>query len=409
MSRLIVVGGGAAGMLCAIGGARSGKDVILIEKNEKLGKKLFITGKGRCNVTNAAEKDEFFSCIMSNPRFLYSSFSIFNNNDIVNMIEQNGVPLKTERGGRIFPKSDKSSDIIKALKKELDKLGVKVLLNTTVKSIIINNRRAKGVVTSKGEIEGDSIAICTGGASYSSTGSTGDGYKFAKLAGHGVTELVPSLVPINCNDGFLQELQGLSLKNVSLVCNYSGKQIYKDQGEMLFAHFGITGPLVLTLSSVLGKVDFNKAEIYIDLKPALDEQMLDNRLLRDFEKYKNKQFKSYLAELLPKAMIPVFLNLLKKYGITEDMKINSVKKEQRKELIKLLKRFTLNPISYRSLDFAIVTKGGINIKEINPKTMESKLINGLYFAGEILDVDGKTGGFNLQIAFTTGYCAGISS
>lgn len=409
MKKIIVIGGGASGMLCAIGAAFSGKDVTIIEKNEKLGKKMFISGKGRCNLTNIAERDEFFECIMSNPRFLFSSFALFNNNDIMQLIERNGVPLKIERGGRVFPVSDKSSDVLKALKKELDSLGVKVLLNNEVKSIVIEDGIVKGVMTSKGLMKSDAVAVCTGGASYASTGSTGDGYRFAKDVGHTITELVPSLVPINCNDDFLKDLQGLTLKNVALICRCNNKTIFQEQGEMLFAHFGITGPLVLTLSSVLGKVDFNKIEIFIDLKPALDETALDKRLLKDFDSYKNKQVKSYLNELLPRAMIPVFINELEKNGLTGDTKINSITKEQRKSIIGLLKHFSIHPVSYRPLDFAIVTKGGIKVSEINPKTMESKLVSGLFFAGEVLDVDGKTGGVNLQIAFSTGYCAGINS
>lgn len=407
MSRLVVVGGGAAGMLCAIGGAYSGKEVIITEKNEKLGKKLFITGKGRCNVTNIADRDEFFECIASNPRFLYSSFSYFDNNDIMELIERNGVALKVERGGRVFPESDKSSDIIKALKRELDNLNVSIMLNTEVKSICINDGKATGVNTSRGIIEADAVAVCTGGASYKATGSTGDGYRFAKEAGHTVTKLVPSLIPINCSDDFLHELQGLTLKNVALNCKYNNKEVFHEQGEMLFAHFGITGPLVLTLSSVLGDVDFSKVEISIDLKPALDENTLEKRLLRDFDNNKNKNLKSYLPELLPRTMINVFVDRLEKLGMNPQIKIHSITKEQRKIIMDLLKNFSVTPTSYRALDYAIITKGGVKVNEINPKTMESKLINGLYFAGEVLDVDAKTGGFNLQIAFSTGYCAGI--
>lgn len=396
-------------MLCAIGAARNGKAVTIIEKNEKLGKKLFITGKGRCNLTNIADRDEFFANIMSNPRFLYSSFSAFDNNDIMDLVEKNGVALKTERGGRVFPASDKSSDILKALRKELDRFGVKVLLNTEVKSINVENGAATGVITTKGEIECAKVAVCTGGKSYKSTGSTGDGYEFAKTAGHTVSKLTPSLVPINCSDGFLKQLQGLTLKNVTLNCIYDGKTVFSDQGEMLFAHFGITGPLVLTLTSVLGNVDFSKVQLYIDLKPALSEEVLDRRLLREFDEHINKQFKSCVPSLLPRSFIPVFLQECEKMGLLEDTKINSITKPQRKVIIDCLKRFKLTPTGYRPLDFAIITKGGVAINEINPKTMESKKVKGLYFAGEVLDLDGKTGGFNLQIAFSTGYCAGLYS
>lgn len=409
MIDLIVIGGGAAGMMCAIGAAKSGKSVAIIEKNEKLGKKLFITGKGRCNVTNIADRDEFFRNIMSNSRFLFSSFSAFDNQAVMSFIEDNGVPLKVERGGRVFPKSDKSSDIIKAFKKEIGRADIKVMLNTKVKSLVINDGRVCGVVTDKGEMSCNSVAVCTGGISYSSTGSTGDGYKFAKDAGHEVTRLTPSLIPINCSDDFLNELQGLTLKNVALKCVYKGKTVYNEQGEMLFAHFGITGPLVLTLSSVLGDVDFSQVDISIDLKPALDEITLDRRLLREFEENKNKQFKSCLPSLLPRTLIPVFLNRCSSLGLNEDVKINSITKEQRKMIISLLKSFTVTPTGYRAIDFAIITKGGVKVSEINPKTMESKLVKGLYFAGEVLDVDGKTGGFNLQIAFSTGYSAGLYS
>ena len=405
---LIIVGGGAAGMLCAIGAARKGKSVAIIEKNEKLGKKLFISGKGRCNLTNIAEREEFFASIYTNSKFLYSSFSEFNNKDIMELVENNGTPLKVERGGRVFPKSDKSSDVIKAFKRELDKLKVKIVLNTEVKGIVIEDGRAAGVLTSKGEFKGSAVVICTGGMSYSSTGSTGDGYRFAKEAGHKVTELCPSLVPINCSNDFLKDLQGLTLKNVALVCKRGGKTLYNEQGEMLFAHFGITGPLVLTLSSVLGKTDFKEIEAFIDLKPALDEETFKNRLLRDFKEFNNKQFNTYLSELLPKTLIPVFISRLNESGLDEKTKVNAITKEQRKAIIELLKHFKLDITGYRPIDYAIITKGGVDVKEINPKTMESKLVKGLYFAGEVLDIDGKTGGFNLQIAFSTGYCAGTN-
>lgn len=408
MSDVIIIGGGAAGMLCAIGAMKAGKSVTIVEKNEKLGKKLFITGKGRCNITNIADRDEFFENIMRNSQFLYSSFSLFNNYDVMNLIEDNGVKTKVERGGRVFPQSDKSSDVIKAFERELKKCACKIYLKTTVKDIIVEDNKVCGVVTNKGKILAESVVVCTGGKSYTSTGSTGDGYEFAKKLGHSVTPLTPSLIPMNCKDDFLDELQGLTLKNVALICNYNNKCVYKDQGEMMFSHFGITGPLVLTLSAVLGDVDFNKVELYIDLKPALDEETLDKRLLRDFENTKNKALKNAIDGLLPKSLIPVFLKKCKEQGVNIDAQVNSVTKKERHTLINVLKKFTVTPVGYRDLDYAIITRGGVNIKEVNPKTLESKLVNGLYFAGEVLDLDAKTGGFNLQIAFSTGYSAGIN-
>lgn len=408
MSETIVVGGGAAGMLAAISCAQNGETVTIIEKNEKLGKKLFITGKGRCNLTNIDGRDEFFEKIVSNARFFYSAFSQLDNFALMDMIEATGTPLKTERGGRVFPKSDKSSDILKALEKLLKQYGVNVKLNVTVKEILIRDGSAVGVLTGKGEIAADRVIVCTGGRSYPPTGSTGDGYTFARAAGHHITELTPSLVPIECSDDWLKSVSGLTLKNVALECREKGKLCFAEQGEMLFTHFGISGPLVLTLSSVLGKVDFNQISISIDFKPALDEPTLDKRLLRDFEQLKNRQFKHAFEGLLPRSMIPVFVGRCCKQieGLLPDMQVNSVTKLQRQEIGKLLKHFELTPVKYRSFHEAVITKGGIDVAEINPKTMESKKVKNLYFAGEVLDLDAQTGGYNLQIAFSTGYCAG---
>lgn len=404
-----VIGGGPAGMLAAGTAASMGRRTILIEKNEKLGKKLFITGKGRCNVTNDADFDEFMKNIPQNSKFFYSAFSSFSNNDLVQLLEQLGLKTKVERGGRVFPQSDKSSDVIKALDKYLKMYKAEVLLNTRVMAVQQSEGSVSGVKVQNGEIlECSSVIICTGGVSYPQTGSTGDGYDMAKKAGHTVNTLVPSLVPLVAKDAFIKDLQGLSLKNVKITALADGKQVYEDFGEMLFTHYGLSGPIILSASFYVSDhlKKKNAIAVKIDLKPALSEEELDKRIIRDFEKNTNKQFKNSLDELLPQKLIPVIIALT---GIDEAKEIHQITKEERKSLVKLLKGLIVNVEGTRPIEEAIVTSGGINLKEINPKTMESKLIKGLYFAGEVIDLDAFTGGFNLQIAFSTGYVAGMNA
>lgn len=404
-----VIGGGPAGMLAAGTAASMGRKTILIEKNEKLGKKLFITGKGRCNVTNDADFDEFMKNIPKNSKFFYSSFSSFSNNDLVQLLEQLGLKTKVERGGRVFPQSDKSSDVLKALDKYLKMYKAEVLLNTRVMAVQQSEGSVSGVKLQNGQIlECSSVILCTGGVSYPQTGSTGDGYDMAQKAGHTVNTLVPSLVPLVAKDEFIKDLQGLSLKNVKITALADGKQVYEDFGEMLFTHYGLSGPIILSASFYVS--DYlkkkNAITVKIDLKPALTEEELDKRIIRDFEKNTNKQFKNSLDELLPQKLIPVIVALT---GIDEAKEIHQITKEERKSLVKLLKGLTVNVEGTRPIEEAIVTSGGINLKEINPKTMESKLVKGLYFAGEVIDLDAFTGGFNLQIAFSTGYVAGMNA
>ena len=410
MKQVIVVGGGAAGMMAAITSARNGHRVTLLEQNEKLGKKLFITGKGRCNITNASDMDVLFSNVITNKKFLYSAFYQFDNYQTIAFFEELGLKTKIERGERVFPESDKSSDVIAALQKELKKLEVKVLLYTKVEEILEENGHTKGVIVRKdGEnkiFKADAVIVATGGISYPSTGSTGDGYRLAKDMGHQVTKLYPALVPFEIEDTFLKGLQGLSLKNVGLTLFAGKKKIYDGFGEMLFTHFGISGPLVLSASSyVSGDIQKQSMEVEIDLKPALTEEQLHARILRDFEEIHNKQFKNGLDKLLPQKLIPVIVELS---GIQKNKSINSVTKEERNRLVNLLKHFRMVVKGLRGYNEAIITKGGISVKDINPQTMESKIINGLYFVGEVLDLDALTGGYNLQIAWSTGYLAGIS-
>ena len=400
MSRVIVIGGGASGMMAAIAAKKNGNDVTLLEKNEKLGKKLFITGKGRCNLTNASDINSHMNNLMSNPKFMYSAFNAFNSDDIISLIEESGVKTKVERGNRVFPKSDKSSDIIKALKKQLDSLGVKVVLNYEVKDITKDDE-----FKINDEYTCDSLIIATGGLSYKSTGSTGDGYKWAKQFDHKTTKTYPSLVPFNIKEDYCKELQGLSLKNVNLKLLKDDKTLYEDLGEMIFTHFGVSGPLVLSASSFVADKMEDGYKISIDLKPALDEATLDKRILRDFDKYKNKNFNNSLNDLLPKKLIPIIIRLS---GIDEYKKVNEITKEERQRLVGLIKNLEFNIESLRGYDEAIITKGGIDVKVINPKTMESKKIPGLYFVGEVLDLDSLTGGYNLQLAWSTGYVAGNS-
>lgn len=412
MNRVIVVGGGAAGAMAAIAAARSGSRTTLFEKNEKIGKKLFITGKGRCNVTNACETEELFDNVVSNGKFLYSAFYSFDNNSTMDFFEQAGCMLKTERGDRVFPKSDHSSDVIAALNRELSERGVEVFLHTPVKEILLEERpdgkRVRGVRLADGREEpADSVVVATGGISYESTGSTGDGYRFAERAGHKLAEAKPALVPFNIQEPFCRDMMGLSLKNVSVSLSCDGKELYQGFGEMLFTHFGVSGPLILTASSYYAKRACGKrAVLRLDLKPALTEEQLDRRILRDFEENRNRLFKNALGGLFPVKMIPVMVALS---GIDPEKKVNEVTREERKGLVSLIKGLPMTVTGCRDFSEAIITQGGVSVKEINPSTMESKIVKGLYFAGEVLDLDALTGGFNLQIAWSTGHLAGCSA
>lgn len=403
--KTIVIGGGAAGSLAAYYRKISGGDVILIEKNEKLGKKLYITGKGRCNLTNDCDVTDFLNNVVSNPKFLLSSINAFTPQDVMSLFECYGLQLKVERGNRVFPLSDKSSDVIKTLNYALTSNGIDIKYNETVTRLIIENNVVKGVKTDKGEYFCDSVIVATGGKSYPSTGSTGDGYKFALSAGHNVTPLKPSLCGINlCGEDF-KSLQGLTLKNVKLIAKDKKGVFYSEQGEMLFTHYGISGPLVLTLSALTRTRDVSDIEITIDLKPALDEKQLNQRVLRDLNEKINKEFKNSLDNLLPKALIPL---VIKRSGIPEYKRNNAVTVAERTKLVYSLKNLTFKAKSLRGFEEAVVTSGGVDVKDVNPKTMESKIVKGLYFVGEVLDLDAFTGGFNLQIAFSTAYSAGVA-
>ena len=406
-NKVIIIGGGAAGLFAAISAAENGAEVTIIEKNDRCGKKLRITGKGRCNVTNDCSTEEFLQNVPSNPRFLYSALSVLSTQDVKDFFESEGVPLKTERGRRVFPVSDKAQDIVSALVSACIARGVKII-NEKVLSLIINDNTVKGVVTDCGEHLADAVIVCTGGRSYTRTGSDGDGYTFAKAAGHTVTPLLPSLVPIVCAGKLCPSLQGLSLKNVSLSITDKNtkKEIYSDFGEMMFTHFGITGPMVLSASAHIPDISSGRYEAHINLKPALDEKTLDNRILSDFSKYSNKDLINALDDLLPKKLIPVVVSLSK---IDPRKKINSITREERQSLIDVIRDLRLSLTGFRPLEEAIITKGGVSVKEIDPKTMASKKCAGLYFAGEVIDVDAYTGGFNLQIAFSTGKLAGRSA
>ncbi len=401
--KTVIVGGGASGMLCAYFRSINNEEVILLEKNEKLGKKLYITGKGRCNLTNNVEVESFLNNVVSNPKFLLSSLYSFSPEITIDFFEKLGLKTKTERGNRVFPLSDKSSDVIKVLENALIKNGVDIRLNTEVTAILTENGQINGVKTANETILCDNVIIATGGISYPSTGSTGDGYKFAKSVGHTVTKLYPSLVGINLEGEDFKPLQGLSLKNINLSATVSNKLVYTEQGEALFTHFGISGPLVLTLSSLINRQDFSKIKISFDLKPALTEKQLDLRILRDFDTYKNKEFKNSLDMLLPKKLIPL---VIKRCNINEYKKVNEITVEERQRLVTAIKDLTFKVNSLRGFNEAVVTSGGVKVSEVNPSTMESKLVKGLYFIGEVLDVDAFTGGFNLQIAFSTAYTAG---
>lgn len=407
MSKVLIIGGGAAGMLAAIASALNGNEVHLFEKNEKLGKKLFITGKGRCNITNACDIEALFENVISNPKFLYSAFYTFHNYDIINLFERLGVKTKVERGNRVFPVSDKSSDVISALSKELKRLQVQIHFKSRITGIGTQDGAFHHIcVEHEGNITGDALIIATGGFSYQTTGSTGDGYKFAKELGHKVTELSPALVPLSIKESFAKELQGLSLKNVTASIFAGSKELYHDFGEMLFTHYGVSGPLILSASSLITKqLKKSSLLLQIDLKPALSYEQLDARILREFEASRNKEFKNSINELLPKKLIPVMISYC---GIAPEKKVNEITKNERAHLVKCLKEFQMTIDGLRDYNEAIITQGGIFVKEVNPATMESKLVNGVYFAGEVLDLDALTGGFNLQIAWSTAYLAGIS-
>lgn len=400
--KICVIGAGPSGIIAAgIAGSR-GKDVTVLEKNEKIGKKLFITGKGRCNITNNSPIEDFFDNVMNNKDFLYSSFYSFTNIDIINLLERYGLKAKVERGNRVFPLSDKSSDVIKALNRFLTDNDVNITLNTKVNSVNIVND--KFIINSdRQEMFFDKLIIATGGKSYPSTGSTGDGYKFAEALGHSVTRIRPSLVPIEVQEDWLKELQGLSLKNVKLSAYVKDKNIYEEFGEMIFTHYGISGPVVLSMSNYLHKYLDKKIKISIDLKPSLDKNKLDNRVLRDFAENNNKYIKNALDDLLPQKLIPIVIFLA---DINPEKSVNQITKDERERLINYIKDLSFTFKSFRPIEEAIVTSGGISTKEINPSTMESKIIPGLFFAGEIIDVDALTGGYNLQIAYSTGYLAG---
>lgn len=411
MSRIVVIGGGAAGMMAAYAAAINNASVVLLEKNEKLGKKIYITGKGRCNITNMSDKDVIFDSICSNNKFFYSSFKNLNNFDTYDLFESFGCKLKVERGNRAFPESDHSSDVIKALERQLHKLNVKIYLNTEVTDIEnIDDSRFNINISCKGNknyIQADSVIIATGGLSYPSTGSTGDGYKFAKKFGHKITELYPSLVPLVLSDN-VKSLQGLSLKNVTLSIYNEQKLLYSDFGEMLFTDKGISGPLVLSASTKVVNLLQNKIKLkaYIDLKPALDEKKLDARLLREFSGNENKLIKNVMPKLLPSSLID---EVLRKAGISGSKQINSITVKDRERIIHTMKALEFTVTDFGGYYEAVITKGGVNLKEISPKTLESKLAKGLYFAGEVVDLDALTGGFNLQIAWSLGYTAGINA
>lgn len=403
--KVAVIGGGPSGIIASGFAGSRGLDVTLFERNNRLGKKLFITGKGRCNVTNNSHISDFFDKVITNSSFLYSSFYSFSNEDIMNLIEGYGIKLKVERGNRVFPLSDKSSDIIRALEIFLKDNSVKIELNTRITNIEYN--KSKFILKSENKNEGifDRIIISTGGKSYPATGSTGDGYDFAKKFGHSIVLLRPSLVPIEIEEDWVKSIMGLALKNVSLKAFDGKKLVHEEFGEMVFSHYGISGPIVLSMSNVINKYENKKINLMIDLKPALSKEKLDQRILRDFEFYKNKHIKNGLDKLLPQKLIPIIINLS---SIDESKPINQITKVERKKLLKTIKNLPLTFKKFRPIEEAIVTSGGISTKEVDPSTMESKLVPGLFFTGEVIDVDALTGGYNLQIAYSTGYLAGMN-
>lgn len=407
MSKVLIVGGGASGMAASIFAARNGHEVHLFEKNEKLGKKLFITGKGRCNLTNACEAEDFFPAVLRNRKFMYSSFYSFTNQDVITFFNELGVKTKIERGGRVFPVSDHSSDIIRALEGEMLRTCVNIHLYSEVKKIVSEKEKQifRYIELKDGEkIYGDACVAATGGLSYETTGSTGDGHRFARQLGHNVTELLPALVPLTVREDWVPILQGLSLRNVTAGFYDGRKKLCEDFGEMLFTHYGVSGPIILSASSVIGdKLQKKELTLKVDLKPALTEEQLDHRILRDFEENKNKQFKNSLGKLFPSKLIPVMIYL---GGIDAEKKVNEVSREERRRFVSLTKNLEMTVTGLRGFQEAIITRGGVDVKEIDPGTMESRLIRNLYFIGEILDLDAVTGGFNLQIAWSTAYMAG---
>lgn len=419
MSKVIIIGGGAAGMMAAGAAAGKGHQVILLEKNEKLGKKIYITGKGRCNVTNAADMETLFDNVVSNPKFLYSAFYGFDNRQVMEFMENHGCPLKVERGERVFPVSDHASDIIAACKRALDKTGVEVWLHTEVKSLLTESlideenpelsqkkkqtEKILGVELSGGKkLTADAVVIATGGLSYPTTGSTGDGMNWAKQHGHKIKECSPALVPFNIRENWVKQLQGLALKNVQVTLSNGKKKLYDGFGEMLFTHFGVSGPLILSASSFYKG---GECTLSIDLKPALSMEQLDKRLLRDFDENKNKSFKNALSDLFPNRLIPV---MIAQSGIDPEQKVHEITREQRQNFVQKIKALPMMVTGIRDYNEAIITRGGVSTKDVNPSTMESKKVSGLYFAGETLDLDALTGGFNLQIAWSTGWLAGSS-
>ncbi len=407
MSRVIVIGGGAAGMMAAYAAASCGHSVVLLEQNEKLGKKLFITGKGRCNVTNACEREKLFENVVSNPKFLYSAFSEFDNGDLMELLRRAGCPLKVERGERVFAVSDHASDVTAALTRLLKERGVEVRLHVKVKEISAADGRVTGALLANGQyIRADAVVLATGGLSYPTTGSRGDGHRIAEGLGHTLKTCTPALTPMETAEQWCTSLQGLSLKNVTLTMRCGGKQIWSGFGEMLFTHFGISGPLVLSASSYYGKCkDKTAVTAAVDLKPALTMEQLDRRILRDFEENRNKQFKNVIGSLYPSRLVPVMILLS---GIDGEKKIHEVTRQERSRLAEVTKNLTMRVTGLRDFAEAIITQGGVRVKEVNPSTMESKIVQGLYPVGELLDLDAVTGGFNLQIAWSTGYLAGRS-
>ncbi len=403
-----IVGAGAAGLMAAGRAASLGKKVLVFEKNNRSGKKLLITGKGRCNITNNCPMDELLANIPGNGRFLYSTLHHYNNYDIMDFFEVNGVPVRTERGNRVFPESDRSYDVAEALLRYAQRQGAQFHHYSPVREILCDNGRVTGVKLQNNDIyELDAVILATGGLSYPMTGSTGDGYRLAQALGHTLIEPKPSLVPLETKEKWVLDAQGLALKNVGLtVYNPSGNKVYQEQGEMLFTHFGVSGPMILSASRHILDCGFKDSVLMIDLKPALDEETLDLRIQRDFSKYSRKQYANALIELLPKSLIPIFVTLSE---IPAEKPVHQITKAERRELVKLFKGLKLTVSKARPIDEAIVTAGGISVKEINPSTMESKLVKGLYFAGEMIDVDAYTGGFNLTIAFSTGYTAGTQA
>lgn len=421
MSKILIVGGGAAGMMAGVFLARAGQEVHILEKNEKLGKKVYITGKGRCNVTNNCDTEELFRAVMSNPKFLYSAFYSFTPQDVMEFFEEAGVPLKTERGNRVFPVSDHSSDVIRGLERELKKAGAHIHLRTEVKKVNVSpyeepdvaekkahHSRVTGVELADGSImEGNYILVATGGLSYQSTGSTGDGYRFAEETGHKVTELSPSLVPLRTKEAYIPSLQGLSLKNTELTIKSGKKILFQDFGEMMFTHFGVTGPMILSASAHIGKQLQKSGELtaYLDLKPALTMEQLDARVLREFETGQNKQFKNVIGVLFPSSLTPVMLEL---GGISPEKKIHDISREERIHFEELVKAFPFTINGMGEYKEAVITRGGVSVKEIQPGTMESRKVKNLYFIGEVLDLDAVTGGYNLQIAWSTAYLAAMA-